>query len=418
MRTLIFFLCALAQAALAQDSFYLKSGDRVVFYGDSITDQRLYTTFTETYVVTRFPSMPVSFVHSGWGGDRVTGGGGGPIDVRLDRDVTPYRPTVMTIMLGMNDGSYRAFDDKTFDTFAHGFEHIVDKVKKDLPGIRITAIEPSPYDDATRAPLFEGGYNAVLRRYSQFLVELAQRDGLQVADLNRPVFAALEKAKEIDPAQAQKLIPDRVHPGAAGHMLMAEALLRAWNAPALVSAVEIDGTTGRLVHADNTKVGGVAKHGAIVWEQLDRALPMPIDWNDRSKLVPLAMQASDFVQALDRETLKVSGLASGRYVLRIDNAEAAVFSAEDLANGVNLAMLATTPMMKQALEVHALTLKRADVHNYRWRNLQVPLSDQDVPSKGQAMAGLDKVDDDLMKQQHAAAQPKPHRYELAPQSER
>ena len=36
-------------------SFYLKDGDRVVFYGDSITDQRLYTTFTETFVVTRFP---------------------------------------------------------------------------------------------------------------------------------------------------------------------------------------------------------------------------------------------------------------------------------------------------------------------------------------------------------------------------
>ena len=39
----------------AEDShFSLKDGDRVVFYGDSITDQRLYTTFTETYVVTRF----------------------------------------------------------------------------------------------------------------------------------------------------------------------------------------------------------------------------------------------------------------------------------------------------------------------------------------------------------------------------
>src|SRR5512146_2824116 len=91
-------------------NFYLKPGDRVVFYGDSITDQRLYTTFTETFVVTRFPRMPVAFVHSGWGGDRVTGGGGGPIDVRLKRDVLAYQPTVMTIMLGMNDGRYRAFD--------------------------------------------------------------------------------------------------------------------------------------------------------------------------------------------------------------------------------------------------------------------------------------------------------------------
>src|SRR6266699_6012968 len=128
-----------ALAAHAQ-SFALKDGDRVVFYGDSITDQRLYTTLTETYVVTRFPKLNVQFVHSGWGGDRVTGGGGGPIDVRLQRDVLAYQPTVMTIMLGMNDGSYRAFDEAIFDRYGKGYQHIIDSVKEALPGIRITVI--------------------------------------------------------------------------------------------------------------------------------------------------------------------------------------------------------------------------------------------------------------------------------------
>src|SRR2546426_6779565 len=116
---------ALSSTAAAQD-FSLKNGDTVVFYGDSITDQRLYTTFAETYVLTRFPKLDVSFVHSGWGGDRVTGGGGGPIDLRLRRDVFAYKPTVMTIMLGMNDGSYRAFDGKIFEAYAKGYQHIID----------------------------------------------------------------------------------------------------------------------------------------------------------------------------------------------------------------------------------------------------------------------------------------------------
>src|SRR5215471_16985914 len=61
----------------AEGPFALRDGDKVVFYGDSITDQRLYTTFVETYVVTRFPGMNVSFVHSGVPGDRVTGGDAG-----------------------------------------------------------------------------------------------------------------------------------------------------------------------------------------------------------------------------------------------------------------------------------------------------------------------------------------------------
>src|ERR1700686_5150446 len=112
---LIFFTLAARGA-----DFYLHPNDVVVFYGDSITDQRLYTTFVETFVVTRYPKLPVRFVHSGWGGDRVSGGGGGPIDDRLRRDVLAYKPTVMTVMLGMNDGSYRAFDDQIFRTYADG----------------------------------------------------------------------------------------------------------------------------------------------------------------------------------------------------------------------------------------------------------------------------------------------------------
>src|SRR5229473_2547476 len=131
-----FGLLLLATAAWAQGDFYLKDGDRVVFYGDSITDQRLYTTFAESFVLTRFPRMRVSFVHSGWGGDRVTGGAGGPIDVRLQRDVIAYKPTVLTIMLGMNDGSYRPYNPDIFERYSSGFESIVQTVKQALPGIR------------------------------------------------------------------------------------------------------------------------------------------------------------------------------------------------------------------------------------------------------------------------------------------
>ncbi len=167
----------------ADEPFYLKDGDRVVFYGDSITDQRLYTLYTEAYVVTRFPEMKVDFVHSGWGGDRVTGGGGGPIDVRLDRDVIAYKPTVVTIMLGMNDASYRPFDQKIYDTYTKGYRHIVERLKSELPGVRLTLIRPSPYDDVTRPPNFPGGYNEVLVRYGDFVEALAKETG---RDRRRP----------------------------------------------------------------------------------------------------------------------------------------------------------------------------------------------------------------------------------------
>jgi lysophospholipase L1-like esterase len=403
---------ALSGSGRAQRDFYLKPNDRVVFYGDSITEQRLYTAFTETFVVTRFPKYRVAFTHSGVGGDRVTGGWMGPVDARLDRDVIPYRPTVMTIMLGMNDGAYRPFDAGIFDTYARGYEHILDRMKTACPGIRFTLIVPSPFDDVTRKPNWDPGYNAVLVRYGEFVKELAQKQRQTVADLNGPLVAMLERANATDPALAQKIIPDRVHPGPGGHLIMAESLLKSWHAPALVSAVAIDARTARVAKAENAKVTDIAATGgALAWEQTDGSLPFPIDEKDPALM--LAVKSSDFIEALDQQTLSVTGLAADRYTLKIDGTEVGSFSKAELASGVNLAVQ-PTPMVEQARAVHALTWKRLELHQTRWRSVQWPLLDTPSPALDRALAALDALDAEIAAKQREAAQPKPHKFELTP----
>ncbi len=404
-------LLQVASAALAEGPFYLKTGDRVVFYGDSITDQRLYTTYTETYVVTRFPHRNITFIHSGWGGDRVTGGGGGPIDLRLQRDVVPYRPTVVTIMLGMNDAGYRPFDENLYNTYTTGYRHIIDTLKQDLPHVRTTVIQPSPFDDVTRAPSFPGGYNAVLIRYGDFVKNLAAEDALTLADMNTPVVATLEKANSLEPALASKLIPDRVHPGPAGHIVMAEALLKAWNAPATVTDVEIDAAAKRVARTVNAHVQNLAASEIITWDEDDDALPFPLDLNDPA--VSLVVKASDVVRALDEQPLRVTGLTAPRYDLKIDGEDVGTFTREQLAEGLNLAVL-PTPMVRQAEEVHALTVRHNNIHFTRWRTLQVPFQNDHYPHVAQAMSGLDSLEADLVSAQRAAAQPKTRHYELSP----
>jgi lysophospholipase L1-like esterase len=414
MKTRALIICAALLApslVSAADAFALHDGDRVVFYGDSITDQRRYTQFVETYVVTRFPKLDVRFVHSGWGGDRVGGGAGGPIDVRLYRDVLPYNPTVVTIMLGMNDGGYRSFDQTLFDTYSTGYKHIIEVLKKQLPGVRITAIQPSAYDDVTRAPMFEGGYNRVLTRYSDFLAELAAAQKLEIADLNKPVVDALTKANAIDAAAAARLIPDRIHPGEQATLVMAEGLLKAWKAPAIVTEVEIDAANHNDPVQVNTHVSELTYGKSLSWTQTDQALPMAL--NRQDPLVALMLKSSDFVDALDRQPLRVKGLASGNYRVDIDGETAGTFPAAQFAAGINLADL-PTPMIRQASAVHTLTRQRTDIHNARWRQLQVPLQTNETPELLNALRSLDELEARLAHDQRAAAQPKPHRYQIVP----
>src|ERR1035437_2972779 len=70
-RKLVFTLVApaLLAATVVAGEFFIKDGDRVVFLGDSITEQRLYTTYIQAYGLTRHPVWKLWFRNVGWGGD-------------------------------------------------------------------------------------------------------------------------------------------------------------------------------------------------------------------------------------------------------------------------------------------------------------------------------------------------------------
>src|SRR3974390_3421167 len=63
------FVLAVQVASVSATDFLIRDGDRVVFLGDSITEQRLYTTYIEAYALTRHPEWKLWFRNVGWGGD-------------------------------------------------------------------------------------------------------------------------------------------------------------------------------------------------------------------------------------------------------------------------------------------------------------------------------------------------------------
>src|ERR1700730_18938420 len=75
----LFFLLFAFVLVGAQDqgrsgAFVLGDGDRVLFYGDSITAQRFYTRDVEEFLLTRYPTLNVEFFCAGVSGDTVYGG--------------------------------------------------------------------------------------------------------------------------------------------------------------------------------------------------------------------------------------------------------------------------------------------------------------------------------------------------------
>jgi lysophospholipase L1-like esterase len=422
--TLIVAALLTVQSAWAgEGAFKLKNGDKVVFYGDSITDLRQYTVIAETLVVTRYPRLNVDFVNSGWGGDSVSGGGGGPIDTRLQRDVFAYRPTVVSIMLGMNDGGYKAETDADDEKFFTGYKHIVESMRTNLPDVRIWAIEPSPYDDVTRPPAFPvpAGvtYNEVLRSYGKWIANHADQLGVNLADANSGMVEALKRAMELDPENAKQILPDHIHPSFGGSLLLAEGLLKAWQTRPEVSAVELKvlNETATVKSARFASVSGLTSGSAVAWTELDESLPLPFkQWEEMwggGPAVGLAIRSSDITAALNRQLLKVEGLPSGTYSLKIDGAEVGAFNNDELASGVNLALL-KTPATEQAMKVYRLANLREEIHYDRWRNIDVPLAEYGLPEAVAASTSLNTLDDAVARKMREIAQPVSHRFELAP----
>src|SRR5437763_16994071 len=78
--------------------FPLKDGDIWVMAGDSITAQHLHSNYFEAFCYARYPKMKFAFRNSGVGGHTIPS-----TLARFDYDIAAWKPTVVSVELGMND---------------------------------------------------------------------------------------------------------------------------------------------------------------------------------------------------------------------------------------------------------------------------------------------------------------------------
>jgi lysophospholipase L1-like esterase len=356
--------------AQRRSDFALKDRDRVVFYGDSITEQRLYTSYVEHYVLTRYTDRRVTFINTGWGGDKVSGNDCKPCAgvgglARIKRDVIDHRPTVVTLLFGMNDGQYRDFDPAISKVYEDGLTAIIRELKSKTTA-RIYVMTPTVYDGTRHTPWSKTDrYNEVLDRYSEAVKAIARREGLDVIDLHTVTTEALMRIKKNDPDYT--FAPDGVHPQEDGQLLMAAEILRAWGAPpggfelSRQVTVDQDGTTSLSVEAP------------LPWPE-----PLPSE-----KLRRLKPMITDIGKVL----LHLTGLPSGEYKIAIDGKDAGEYTSQALSGGIPLSLL-SAKATDETRTLAGLVRKRGDLFFLRWRQIEAPFATE-YQSTSKAVSSLD-----------------------------
>lgn len=307
----------------------LKKGDRVAIVGDSITEQKQYSKFMELYLLACVPELKLTVYQFGWGGERAPGFAG-----RMENDFVPWRPTVVTTCFGMNDGSYRPYEDAIGKAYEAGARRIQTRCKE--LGARMIVGGPGPVDSESwrsSEPEADTYYNDNLARLSAIAGRLAAENGFVYAGLHPLMMKVMQDAKAKLGKSYAVCGGDGVHPGANGHLVMAYAFLKAAGLDGNIGTVTVD-LAGPATATDGHRVLSSA-NGKVEIE----SARYPFCFLGSEKEPAGTRSILPFVpfnRDLNRFLLVVKNLSAPTAVVTWGTA-AKTFSKADLEAGVNLA---------------------------------------------------------------------------------
>lgn len=192
----------------------------LLFQGDSVTDcnrdrgqpSSLGTGYV-AMIAQALSGSGANPINCGVSGDRVQ-----QLDARWESDCIDLRPDVVTILIGIND-VWRQFDSGLrldFEVFEMTYQRLIDRTSAVSKSIILMEpfLIPAMTDKAPMRPLVDATVNIVRT--------LAQRNSLTLVPLDG-MFTAASASKP-----PHHWAEDGIHPSAAGHRLIADAWLHAY----------------------------------------------------------------------------------------------------------------------------------------------------------------------------------------------
>ena len=206
----------------AQKQVELKKGNKIIFFGDSLTalagiDGPKDKGVTKGYVRIVRETLKEKHKDKDLEVDWVATGGHTVPDLlkRVDKDVIAKKPTIVVIQIGCNDA--RRIPK---DTFKSGLEELIDKLQKEkIQVVQCTLTSVGEKHDGTNKD------DPKLDEFAAVEREVARAKGVPLNDL-RAAFVAHWKANNPDNKPSGVLTYDGNHFNDAGHRFVAEQMLK------------------------------------------------------------------------------------------------------------------------------------------------------------------------------------------------
>jgi len=306
----------------------LKKGARVAVAGDSITEQKLYCRYIEDYLIACLPELELRVLQLGWSGERAPG-----FAARLENDLLPWRPDVVTTCYGMNDGSYRKYDKAIGEAYEKSMREIVARLK--AAGATVVVGSPGAVDTFSfkNPNVSPRDYNENLAQLRDIAKSIAAAAGMPFANVHDAMVRAMEKAKPVLGEAYDVCGADGFHPQPNGHVVMAYAFLKGMGLDGNLGSITIDMKGQAAAEGGHRVVSSSAGKAEIE----SRRYPFCFYGDEKSpastrSIVPFV----PFNEELNRLTLVVKNFGGARAKVQWGGAVKS-FSKEELERGVNLA---------------------------------------------------------------------------------
>jgi lysophospholipase L1-like esterase len=241
MAVLLSTLPTVSHAAAASPPPALLANQRVLWLGDSITQDGKYVSFVQYFLDKQFPDQKFDFISIGLASETVSGLSEKDhpfprpcVFERLGRALEKIKPATVIACYGMNDGIYHPQNAERMKAFRDGIGKLSAAVK--AANAKLILLTPPPFDPQPVASrcLDEGApdfsfkapyvnYDRVLSDYAHWEIGLAGGEAELVVDLHTVLGDYLRQRRRTEPGFS--FSTDGIHPSPVGHLLMAETFL-------------------------------------------------------------------------------------------------------------------------------------------------------------------------------------------------